>query len=126
MSYILMLDPEEPKQLEITFELVRKVLDGWGVKYESKYYDSPDRVHPHELYCEKGLFEIFISKDKDSLTLDGDWERTLDFLVLFRRHVTNSQKLLFFDQGYSNNMVLSPDVEKADITAIFGGSQTPL
>ena len=126
MSYLLMLDPEEPRQLEITFELVRKVLDEWGVQYEFKHYDSPNRVHPYELYCEKGLFEIFISKNMDSLTLDGDWERTLDFLVLFRHHVTNSQKLLFFDQGYSNNMVLSPDVEKADIKAIFGAAKTSL
>ena len=119
MNYILMLDHEEPRQIEIDFDLVKRVLEEQKLPFTFKSYEDEERVHTHEIYCDNGLFEVFISKDKDSVTLDGDWEKTLDFVILFRKTIPESQKLLFFDQGYNNNMIITPEIELSEIKNIF-------
>jgi hypothetical protein len=60
-----------------------------------------------------------VAKTRKALHLDGDVRACAAFAVWLRSKIPQSQELLFYDEGYSNDVVLRAGVTAAQVATPF-------
>jgi len=120
MKYILMLNPEESNNMLINYDFISEVLQDFDNKeLEIEEVKQEESIYSYIFSFEKGYFEMFLSKKMDSISLEGDWEKTIAFVVLFASYLPDNQKVHFFDSSYDNNMLVDFSTNRKDIESVF-------
>ncbi len=120
MKYILMLNPEESNNFSIDYNFIEKLLQDFDYnKFEVEEIKHDESIYSHIFSFEKGCFELYLNRDKNSISLEGDWKKTIGFIILFISHLPNNQKVHFFDDSYNDNMIVDSNTTKKDIESVF-------
>lgn len=116
-----MLNPEEINNIRIDYGFSSKVLMVFDndIIVEKKVKEE-DSMYSYIFSLEKGNFEIFLSKKMDLISLEGDWERTKTFVMLFINLLPENHKVHFFDEGYSDNIIITSQTKLSEIKSVFG------
>jgi hypothetical protein len=82
--------------------------------------------NPNSLYILTWSMEIntylldgTLTKDRNVVYLDGDIRACAIFALWFRQQVPSEQKLIFYDEGYSCDIVLSQETSEVDLIQTF-------
>jgi len=115
-----MLNPEESNNMLINYDFISEVLQDFDNKeLEIEEVKQEESIYSYIFSFEKGYFEMFLSKKMDSISLEGDWEKTIAFVVLFASYLPDNQKVHFFDSSYDNNMLVDFSTNRKDIESVF-------
>ncbi len=66
-----------------------------------------------------GLVEGSLDVECTGVVVDGDVRHCAEFAVWFRTLVPKEQELLFYDEGYSADLLIFPESTAADLAAPF-------
>lgn len=120
MKYILMLNPEESNKISISYDFIGSILQDFDVKkLELEEVKEEESIYSHIFSFQNGFFEMFLNKNKGAVTLEGDWEKTINFVIAFIKQLPDGQKVHFFDESYSDNMIIDSSTTIKDIESTF-------
>ena len=68
---------------------------------------------------EEGAAEVYILRDGQTVVVDGPIEECARWAVWLRARTPVRQALVYYDEGYSADGVLSASTAAADIVALF-------
>ncbi len=118
MKYILMLNPEESNTISINYNFILSILLRLKNKefdFETKKLEQEKKLYSHEFSFNKGDFELFLNRDMNAISLEGDWSKTMGFIS----ELPEGQKVYFLDESYNNHMIIDFLTTQEDIESIF-------
>jgi hypothetical protein len=119
MSYFV--SPPEETEWRISPEaLGREILARWP-DAELEHVDRPASLHAISWTLRQGSHRLdgTLTKDGQVVHLEGDVCAAAAFAAWFRSKVPVDQPLIFYDDGYSADVALSPDIAEEEIYGPF-------
>tara|TARA_R110002049_G_C9044443_1_gene553009 strand:- start:226 stop:579 length:354 start_codon:yes stop_codon:yes gene_type:complete len=115
-----MLNPDESNSILIDYDFISKVLQDFNnTGFEIEEVKQKESIYSHIFSFSKEHFELFLNKKMDAISLEGDWQKTIGFVISFINHLPESQKVHFFDDSYNDNMVIDFKTNREDIESVF-------
>ena len=115
-----MLNPDESNSILIDYDFISKVLQDFNnTRFEIEQVKQKESIYSHIFSSSKEHFELFLNKKMDAISIEGGWEKTIDFVILFINHLPDNQKVHFFDDSYNDNLVIDRKTSRKDIESVF-------
>jgi hypothetical protein len=119
---ILISPPEETDWSTSPDELAAKILAEWPAA-ELERSQDPDDLRALTWWFERDgrRLDGALANDGVTIHLDGDVRDAAAFARWFRKQVPAEQPLVFYDEGYSADVALTPDTDESELVTPFTG-----
>ena len=119
MKYLI--SPQEKTSLNINLEeFSEKLKFQWTVE-QIQEIDNNERIYllEWEILIEERTLQGMVSRNKQTIALDGDLKDCVNFAIWFCSQVETQYKLYFYDQEYSGNVGLKKETTREEIEKFF-------
>lgn len=119
MGYFISPPEESDWQINVN-NLSKAIISKWSTAAVEKV-NNPNSLYILTWSIKINIYRIdgTLTKSKNVVYLDGDIRGCAVFALWFRRQVGNEQKLIFYDEGYSCDILLSSETTEDDLVQPF-------
>lgn len=115
-----MLNPNESNSILIDYDFISKVLINFNFKgLNIEEVKQEESIYSHVYSYDQGFFELFLNRNKNAISIEGDWEITMNFILSFINNLPDNQKVYFLDDSYNNNMIIDSKTTREEIDSLF-------
>jgi hypothetical protein len=110
-----------PSETTWTFDVDRLLSDLGQIKTDVDLRNNLDRPLGNmlEWSTDGGTTEVFLTRDGQTLVVDGSLQECAHWAIWARSRVPSSQPLLVYDEGFSADGPLSASTTLAEIIGLF-------
>ncbi|MFN6464899.1 MAG: hypothetical protein RMZ41_024200 [Nostoc sp. DedVER02] len=115
------ISPPETTNWQITPDILAKELKGQWNSAKIETIDSVQSIHSLAwiLQIDRWRLDGTLTKEGNVVHLDGDVHACARFAIWFRTKVPIEQELIFYDEGYSSDVVIESETIESDLVQPF-------